>query len=617
MGLLFFLSLSKISAQEQFNVDSLVTYDIQDSGKTIVTHDITLENLFSTLYATSYTLYLENIDVKNVTAVDDSGKSLVAEVKKDGDRSNINITFADAVVGKGAKRHFRVSYENDSFATHTGEVWEISIPKLGDDKSFRNYSVTLKVPDSMGSEAYISPAAQSKTSENSKKVYLFDKSQISQTGITAGFGSFQVFNFTLSYHLENPLPKNSDVEVAIPPDTAYQKMYYQKMSPAPVSVRLDNDGNWLARYHLSPRQRIDVTVSGSVQILAGYRQFPTPTQQTLDGDLKDTQYWQVSDPQIKELASRLKTPQAIYDYVSKNLHYDYTRVQPNVERLGAVGALSSPDSAICMEFTDLFIAIARAAGIPAREINGYAYTENPKLQPLSLVADVLHAWPEYYDKDKGVWIPIDPTWASTSGGVDYFNKLDLRHFTFVIHGQDSLKPYPPGSYKLGPNPQKDVFVAFGSLPEKRSSTLEVTGQFLANLPLINSRVVANIFNPGPSALYNVYPVVYFDGKEYQRDYLQVIPPYSNNEIDLVIPFGILGSKTPDSIKVTALESQVTIKTNKSQFVVESLVFLLLILLISTFALLVRLKKINLAPTWSKIRGYVQKIGGVTKNSNSG
>ena len=177
------------------------------------------------------------------------------------------------------------------------------------------------------------------------------------------------------------------------------------------------------------------------------------------------------------MALELKTPEAIYDYVVKTLKYDYSRVRANVERLGALAALKSPNTAICMKFTDLFIALARASGIPAREINGYAYTENPQIQPLSLVADVLHAWPEYYDKEEKVWIPIDPTWGSTTGGVDFFNKLDLRHFTFVIHGKDSVKPYAAGSYKLGTNPQKDVFVSFGSLPEVRFSSIQILGEF--------------------------------------------------------------------------------------------------------------------------------------------
>ena len=129
-----------------------------------------------------------------------------------------------------------------------------------------------------------------------------------------------------------------------------------------------------------------------------------------------------------------------------------------------------------MEFTDTFIALSRAAGIPAREINGYAYTENPHVQPMGMVSDVLHSWPEYYDKEKNFWVPIDPTWGNTTGGVDFFHKLDLRHFAFVIHGVDSSKPYPPGSYKLGANPQKDVYVSFGKLPKMRNPKISIKSE---------------------------------------------------------------------------------------------------------------------------------------------
>lgn len=613
---LFWFFPGRALAQTQFSVDADVTYDVQDSGKTLVTHNITLKNLFSTLYATSYTLYLENIDVQDVRAYDSSGKAQATDVQKDGDKTSIKVTFKDAVVGRDSIRHFSVTYVNGSFATHTGEVWEISIPKLADNSSFGNYKVTLKIPALMGTEAYISPVPESKNEAGSQKIYTFDKNAVSQTGITAGFGAFQVFNFTLSYHLENPLPKNSEIEIALPPDTAFQTMYYQKINPVPTDVRVDPDGNWLALYKLNPRQRIDITATGSVQILAGPKQFPSPNQDVLNDNLKPTSYWQSDDQKIKMLAAELKTPEAIYNYVSKNLHYDYNRVQPNVQRLGAIGALDSPNSAICMEFTDLFIAIARAAGIPAREINGFAYTENPQLQPLSLVADVLHAWPEYYDKKKGVWIPIDPTWASTSGGIDYFNKLDLRHFTFVVHGEDSAKPYAPGSYKLGPNPQKDVYVAFGQLPDNRLSTPEITGELTANIPLINSKVTAKIYNPGPSALYNIYPVVYFDGNENRRDYIQILPPYASNLVSLTIPFGILGAKTPDTIKITVLSSTATINTNKSRVIVESLVFLLFLLLSVLIALLIRLKKINVQLFWSKIHAYAAKFTKIKKNQNS-
>ena len=611
--LYFVLCTAPARAENEFSVDVNVTYKIEDSGKTLVTHDITLENNFSTLYATTYTVMLENIDAQNIRAysVEDAAYSL--DTSKNGDKTNVKINFSDPVVGKSAKRHFFVSYENGSFATRTGEVWEISIPKLADKESFRSYDVNLMIPPSFGQEAYVSPSPRSIGAEEGYKTYSFSKSDVSATGITAGFGAFQVFNFNLSYHLENPVPKSSDVEIALPPDTAFQKVYLQDITPKPLNVRVDSDGNWLALYRLTGRQRVDVNVRGSVQIFSGFRAFPYPSQETLDANLKPAEFWETEDPRIIKLADELKTPKAIYDYIVKTLKYDYSRVRSNVERLGASGALSSPETAICMEFTDLFIAIARAAGIPAREINGYAYTENPKIQPLSLVADVLHAWPEYYDKDKKAWIPIDPTWGSTTGGVDFFNKLDLRHFTFVIHGVDSVKPYAAGSYKLGTNPQKDVFVSFGSLSEVRFSSVQILGEFSQNIPFVNSKVVAKIINPGPVAVYNMNSRVYFDGSLNQSSTIEVLPPYSSSSLRLVVPFSILGTKTPDVVKITAASAELSLKTNKTKVVIEGLLFLAILLFIVLISLLIRLKriKINFITTIidslkSKIAGYGKK-----------
>jgi len=604
---LVFLVTGFVYAQQDFSVDSNVTYNVRTTGITTATHNITLENNSDLLYATTYSLTLENIDASNVSATDSSGTSLQTDIQKNGTTTTIKITFPNAVVGKDAERHFSISYDNGSFAVRTGEIWEVSIPRLSDQNSFRSYNVTLQIPESFGLEAYISPKPETTTEDASGKTYTFSKDDVVQSGITAGFGQFQVFSFNLSYHLENPLGSTAQTQIALPPDTAYQKVYLQKVDPKPANVNVDSDGNWLATYILSPHQRVDVNATGSVQIFASYRSFPKPTDQVLSDDLTGTEYWQVSDPKIQALAQQLKTPEAIYDYVSTTLKYDFARVQPNVQRLGAVGALENPTQAICMEYTDLFIAIARAAGIPAREINGFAYTENPQLQPLSLVADVLHAWPEYYDKSKGVWIPIDPTWGSTSGGVDYFNKLDLRHFAFVIHGdtnpsggESDTMPYPPGSYKLGPNPQKDVYVSFGQLPDIRISTPQVTITPIRTLPLLSSIYSYRVFNPGPVALYGVYPTVYFDTLEKSRDFISVLPPYSNYQSEIDVPFSLLGKNTPDVIEVGVDTATAKITTNKSQVVINSLLIISFFMILIIFGILMRLKKIKIGRLFDKI-----------------
>ncbi len=614
---IFSLTLpSKISAAEQFAVDATVTYKVEDSGNTQVMHDIALENLFSSLYATTYTLSLDNINADKIKAADDNGNIIPTEIQKTNQRLNIKLTFNEAVVGQGKRRRFKISYENSNFAVKTGEVWEIAIPRLGDNESFRNYLINLEIPDSFGQEAYISPQATNSRSENGYKIYSFSKDVISETGVTAGFGQFQVFAFNLSYHLENPLNVSSQTEVALPPDTAFQKVYYSKVEPKPVTVRIDKDGNYLAVYKLSARQRVDINVEGSVQIFAGFRPFPAPTDESLSTSLLPTNYWQTQDPNIKMLAGNLKTPKAIYDFVSTKLKYDFSRVQPNATRLGAANALQSPSQAICMEFTDLFVALARAAGIPAREINGYAYTENRELQPLSLVADVLHAWPEYYDKDKGVWIPVDPTWGSTSG-VDYFNKLDLRHFTFVIHGANDREPYPPGSYKLGPNPQKDVFVSFGSLPSVSNSVPQIKITRERNIPFLDTLYVYRVYNPGPATLYSFYPSVYFDGKLRARPFVQILPPFAAFNGNIEIPYSLLGKNMPDTIKIVVNESHINFSTNKSQVVINTLVMLFAVFIFIVILVLVKLKKINferIAVTISHI--YAKITRKPTQNSNN-
>lgn len=595
-----FLIPSKVFAEGEFSVDAVVTYDVQTSGKTLIKHDITLENNVSDLYATTYSLSLENINVENVGAYSQDNTILPVSTSKDGDITTIKVAFPDSSVGKGVKRNFYITYENSSFAVRTGEVWEVSIPRLGDSSNFRNYTLNLKIPKSFGLEAYISPKPDSETLGDSGYEYIFGRSSITQTGVSAGYGQFQVFSFNLSYHLENPLARTSSTQIALPPDTAFQKVYIQSIEPKPTNVTLDTDGNWLATYDLHSRQRVDVKVTGTVQIFASYRNFLKSSNEQLNNNLKETEYWQVNDPKIQELAKKLKTPKAIYDYVSTHLSYDVSRVQPNIQRKGALKALESPTESICMEFTDLFVAIARAAGIPAREIEGFAYTENPDLQPIGLVADVLHAWPEYYDNEKGVWIPIDPTWGSTTGGEDFFNKLDLRHFAFVIHGKSDKEPYSPGSYKLGPNPQKDIYVSFGQLPENRISSPSVLLKPFRILPFFSSIYDAQIKNPGPAALYSVVSNIYYDSVLKTSDVIDVMPPYSSKDVQITVPYSFLGKDTPNIIKVTVGSGTTEIITNKKQIILYSLLVGSAILIIVITIVLIRVKKINIFTFFARI-----------------
>lgn len=590
LGTLYSVLYASVRAEGEFTTDFDVTYEVKESGLTEVTNKITLTNVFSNMYATSYSIVLDSINPTNVKAYG-LDKSYPVKSETVDNKTTIRVEFPDSVVGKDKSRTFYVSFEEPSFAVRTGEVWEISIPRIDEKATFSSYYLRLLVPEKLGQEAYISPSPRSRSTQNGFLTYGFNKSDVEKTGIVAGFGAFQVFSFNLNYHLENPLARSAVTEITLPPDTAYQRVYYEDINPRPSNMYIDSDGNWIAEYKLEARQRVDVNAKGSVQIFSNFRPFVEPTQDSLNQNLISTEYWDINNPEIVKLAQTLKTPRQIYDFVSTKLSYDYTRVKANVERLGGVGALNSPTSAICMEFTDLFITLARAAGIPAREINGYAYTENPEIQPLSLVNDVLHAWPEYYDSANKVWVPVDPTWGSTTGGVNYFDKLDLRHFTFVIHGKDSKMPYAAGSYKLGSNPQKDVFVTFGSLPQERNSKLEIKAKSDIWVPLIPNKIDLTISNNGPVAIYNTSPKIYFDNIEVNKNInIGVLLPFQNATTSIDVPFSFLGTKTPNEVKIVANENEISVPSNKKQVLIYNLLFIFIVAILILLTILVRLKK---------------------------
>ncbi|MBI2325840.1 transglutaminase family protein [Candidatus Collierbacteria bacterium] len=443
---------SPIYALASFSTDYVVTYDISQSGQTHVTFNIGQKNNLSTVYATSFSLSLSQTNLKNILVKDASGP-ISPQISQTENVTNINFDFGDKVVGRDKVNQFLIQFDSPDIASKQGSIWEINIPKLESNENTNSQKIILKVPGSFGEPAYIDP----KPIRGENNSYVFTSTTLGNKSISAVFGTTQFYKLRLTYNLNNPLAKNLSTQIAIPPDTAYQTVYLKDINPRPKDIAVDPDGNWLASYVISPDTDLQVTAELYIKLSFNPKSYPPPNR---DLYTRATKLWDYEDPDVAAKASGLTTPKSVYDFVTSNLSYSYGRIggssTPN--RTGAVWALTHPQDAICTEFTDLFIALARKNGILARENQGFAMSTNDKLKPLSLGKDVLHAWPEYYDQTKQTWMQVDPTWGNTTGGIDYFNKLDLNHLVFVIHGLDSTQPLPAGSYKTTGGGSKDVFV---------------------------------------------------------------------------------------------------------------------------------------------------------------
>ena len=118
--------------------------------------------------------------------------------------------------------------------------------------------------------------------------------------------------------------------------------------------------------------------------------------------LRPEPYCESDAPEIVHLASTLRagtpaeTAERIYAWLSANVQYTgYRR-----EALGAVNALKHMEGD-CTEFMHLFVALCRAAGIPARGLGGYVKAENAVVRP-----NDFHNWAEFHDGKH--WRLADP-----------------------------------------------------------------------------------------------------------------------------------------------------------------------------------------------------------------
>lgn len=575
--LVLIIYISPVHAQEYTDISCVVTYEIQRDGKTKVNNDITITNLNSIDYVKDFSLNIFKYKPEDIVSYEDNIKHNVQLITNDS-KSTIFITFSNDVYGMGNKRNFKVEFMLDNLAVETGQIWELTIPKLENPSVYSNYNAIISIPKSMGKLAYISPSEDSFEEDEERNYYVFSKDKISSESVTAGFGEFQVFKFELNYHVENETNKNNIVDIALPPDTSTQIVSYESIDPVPLDVSVDSDGNWIASFQINKRSGLDIKANGYVQIFSAPRRIQDISEEVYENNIKSTIYWQSDNEKIKTFASKLWDVNNIFEFTKNTLSYNYSKVNSNIERLGALNALENPENSICMEFTDLFIALARAQNIPAREINGYAYTENPELQPLSLVADVLHSWPEYWDNQKKVWVPVDPTWGSTSN-LDYFNIFDLRHFAFVIHGNDPDKPYSPGSYKNGDNPQKDIFIEFSEIKEIKNSDLNISYEKHFNRPFKKGEVVFNVYNSGPKALYSLSPKVYFDNQLKESRNIEVLPPFSYERVSVDVKENVLMNNFPEIISFTIDNKNIDVNTNKNIYILINLTLIASILVI--------------------------------------
>ncbi len=513
------------AADPNFDISVASDYAVKEDGVTQISQTISITNKTEFYFTPTYTVSVGFSDIKNIQAYNSDGTIPTTLDDKNPENKKIKLTFPKRYAGLNETHTFTLKFTTKDIATRQGNVWEVSIPGIESADDFNKYTANVTVPEKFGKASIIKP--QVKLDKGS--VFL-EKDEIGKSGVYILYGDEQYYSFSLKYNISNPNLFPVRTEIALPSNTNYQNVLISSFSTKPINVTKDPDGNWVAEYRLLPQQKNTVIVKGIAQVLPHPRSESISSKQRQEYT-KSNKNWNSKDTGIIKASAKLRTPKEIYDYVVKTLSYNHSKIATDNLRLGGAGALTDPQNSVCLEFTDLFISLARSKGIPARAVEGYAYTQNPKVRPLSLVNDILHAWPEYYDDTEKKWIMVDPTWGNTTKGMDYFKSLDFSHVAFAVKGIDSEYPIPAGGYKFNKE-SKDVEVSFASsLEYKEKKKIELSDSFPNfSFPKVNLQGAITVHNLGnaPIEKQSVY-IVTSQGtkKEFVIDYL---PPGGNKSI---------------------------------------------------------------------------------------
>jgi transglutaminase-like putative cysteine protease len=166
-----------------------------------------------------------------------------------------------------------------------------------------------------------------------------------------------------------------------------------------------------------------------VRLVEGPGPVPVEVRKYLESEF----FVPVDDPTVKATAAQatkgrkgtLSKARAVYDWVVDN-----TRRDPSVPGcgLGKVEVTLAQRTGKCADISSVFVALARAAGVPAREVFGLRLGQ-PGQKDLS---DGHHCWAEFYLPGTG-WVPVDPAdvrKAMAERNLDLAAAKPLREYFF-------------------------------------------------------------------------------------------------------------------------------------------------------------------------------------------
>jgi hypothetical protein len=451
-------AITHVHAQE-FDVKIDREYTVNPDASMHVKETHTITNNSSNLLISK-----SNQESFQIAVIGDDKKKLTdsvatAVVKADGNTqtytSDVQDKFSELKVNypKELRRNqtltFILEYTNFGLLQNVGALYDIYAPGFVKDFQFVkgntkvSYTTVFRISDQLSAENFVIPTPASKETSNGFSIYSFSQESLLGKTIWIQRGRTQFYQFKIVQHAQATDDHDTgylnEYRVILPKDVdegeVTQTVYFTKISPEPFQVVNDSEGNLIGYFKVPTHTDVDITVEGFASVskkdlqvgesnsgnLNGY------DAQLVAGYTKAAQFWEVDAPQIQTLAKQLEEGnQNVFDIVAKTYQHvvdtiNYSEVKRFGlnERQGALKTLEN-GSGVCMEYSDLFLTLSRAQGIPARAAFGYGYDSR-----LPVNGAEAHQWVQVFMPGLGKWVSVDVTWGESGpaliGG-------DLNHF---------------------------------------------------------------------------------------------------------------------------------------------------------------------------------------------
>lgn len=367
----------------------------------------------------------------------------------------------NSVIGVGQSKQFKIQYQNYGLTKTTGALLDIFFPGFGknyrfeDKNTLYSYKTTIKLNKNLGEVGFVVPNPVSTVIDGDYYIYEISQESLVGSKIWIQLGKTQFYHFILTQNVtaSDSLNKGyfNEYNLIIPRDMfeyeTTQKVFFKSFDPEPSQIITDEDGNLIATFKMPSHKNGEIKVEGYAQVSRTGNQ----ASERNSGDIKDinqtvmsrslrpAEYWESDNPLIMERARELKAEQTnIYKIIETNYSHivdtiDYSEVKRFGinNRQGALKTLQG-GAAVCMEYSDLFLALSRAQGIPTRAVFGYGY--DARIDDNKKEA---HQWVQVFLPKLTQWLSVDVTWGESGttliGG-------DLNHFYTHVAVTDPNTP---------------------------------------------------------------------------------------------------------------------------------------------------------------------------------